>query len=319
MTKYIIGLVVAGLVLLTVPAANQVAKVIEANKKTTFTESRAVAEVIPPSQDTLKADKPILVTVEKVRTVTLEAKNTVVFRGAVTGESVGKAISQLRTMSKNLSKTDTIYLVLDTPGGSVFDGMDLIDFLEGLPQPIETVTLFAASMGFQIVESNPGKRLIVRNGTLMSHRAALGGLGGQLDGEFESRYKMIKRKVDFLDVKAADRLKMSLEEYKAKIVNELWVHGFDAKAEGVADEMILLQCGTTMDGTYNQRFYTIFGPVDVVWDNCPLIKDPLAIEFAGVRKDAQEYVKSLTHDLIYDKTKFVKDMIITNKFTTIFQ
>lgn len=241
-----------------------------------------------------------------------------VLRGPVTGESVGKLMKQISTMSRNLSKSDVIYLVLDTPGGSVMDGIDFIDFVEAIPQEVKTITLFAASMGFQIVQSNPGKRLIARGGTLMSHRAYLGGFEGQLDGEFETRYRMIKRKTDYLDVVASHRMGLTLDQYRAKIKDELWVHGFDAQAEKVADEMVLLRCGESVVGTDSIIFKTMFGDVRVVFDKCPLIREPVAVELVRVRLDAQRYVGEMFHQAFYDKVKFVKEVVLTDKFNKLF-
>ena len=286
----------------------------------TTTEQRddSVKErTLPQIPDLLKADAPLKKTSVK-RTLTLEAGNTVVLRGVVDAGSVGKLMKQIGEMSRRLPKDGTIYLVLDTPGGSVMDGADLIDFLEGIPQKITTVTLFAASMGFQIVENNPGERLIIRNGILMSHRAALDGLGGQFDGELESRYRMYKRKIDFLELADANRMGISLDQYKAKVKDELWVHGFDAVDQKVADAQVLVTCGASMKGTDELTINTFFGPVEVVFDKCPLMKQPIAVRLAQVRLDARQYVWSVVYDLFYNKEKFTKDIIIGNKFDKIF-
>ncbi len=317
LSKVLMTLLIAGALALSFPLGKVAIETYRANRTTTEkANENVVAQAIPVTKDLAEENNAKIVTVKT--TLTLEAKNTVVFRGVVQSDSVSKAIRELATMSRNLSKSDVIYLVLDTPGGSIFDGMELIDFLEAIPQEVRTVTLFAASMGFQIVESNPGKRLIARNGILMSHRAR-GGVQGQFDGELESEYKMAKQKIDYLDAVASKRLEVSIPEYKAKIVNEYWIHGFNALTEKVADEIVLIKCGESMNGVEYQNFDTMFGPVKVGFDKCPLIKEPVSVDFAQVRVDAQNYVRSIIKDVIFDKTKFTKEVIVTGKFHTIFK
>ena len=137
----------------------------------------------------------------KSKLIILEKANTVVFRGEVTNRSVANAQFQIQQAARNLPKGKPIYLVLDTPGGSVFAGLNLIDFVKGLDREVHTISLFAASMGFQFVQ-NFNKRYVAPNGVLMSHRAA-GGVKGQFDGELEQRYAMIKRIIDKLDTIAS--------------------------------------------------------------------------------------------------------------------
>lgn len=280
--------------------------------------SRAQAPAIPQIPDLLKlpeaSDMKTL-----TRLVTLEKKDTVVLRGPVTGESVGALMREMSKISRNIAKTATIYLVLDTPGGSVPDGADFIDFLNSLPQKVTTVTLFAASMGFHIVENNPGERLIVRNGMLMSHRAALSGLGGQFDGELETRYRMMKRQIDMLENNVATRMGLSLTDYKAKVKDELWVHGFDSVKEKVADAEVLVKCGSSYDGeTIDMTLDTMFGPVTVTFDACPLIKTPIAVHLEGIQPNARLYVSAIVNDAFLNKQKFVKEWILTDKFHSVF-
>jgi ATP-dependent protease ClpP protease subunit len=318
MTKVLASLLVLTGLVLTVPFALKLVDNYGASFTTDEKVDKPDAPALPETPDLLKS--PAVQDLKSVqRLITLETKNTVVLRGPVTGESVGKLMRELAKVSRNVSKTSSIYLVLDTPGGSVPDGADFIDFLNSLPQKVTTVTLFAASMGFHIVENNPGERLIVRNGMLMSHRAALQGLGGQFDGELETRYKMMKRQIDVLENNVAARMGLSLTEYKAKIKDELWVHGFDSVAQKVADAEVLVKCGSSFeDKTIEQEFVTMFGPVTIVFDACPLVKTPIEVHLQNVAPNARAYVNAILNDALLNKQKFVKEWILTDKFRTIF-
>lgn len=256
---------------------------------------------------------------EVKKTITLEAKNMIVLRGPVTASSVGTTMKKLQIASDALPKDTAIYLVLDTPGGSIMDGLDLIDFAAALPQKVHTVTLFAASMGFQIAQ-NLNTRYIIRNGTLMSHRASVSGLGGQVKGELETRYKTVRRAVDFLDFKAYTRMGMAAKDYENLILHEYWVYGFDAVAAKAADEEVLLRCGTSLTGSEDVPFDTIFGKVTVTFSQCPLIKAPEKIDLSQIlNKDKNEEVKQLFGMALEDKPSFVREFITTDRFSEVFK
>lgn len=249
-------------------------------------------------------------------TLTLEAKNTVILRGPVTATSVSKLQSEVNEMSLNLKSNDKIYLVLDTPGGSVEAGMNLIDHLKALPQKIETITLFSASMGFQIAQ-NMDTRYITPSGTLMSHRAR-GGVRGQFYGELESRYNMIKRKIDYLDAIAAKRLKIKVKDYKSLIKDEYWVGGFDAKTDNAADSVINLRCGKTLQGETTEMVTTIFGRVEVTLSKCPIIRGILGFEFKGVSQENRSAVRSAVFKGFNEKKTYVEEFILTNEHYKVF-
>lgn len=317
MNKVVLTLLVAAALLLTYPLSKKAINGIRTGSISKEETNPAATEIkIPIFADLLGLSSPAKIATVK-NTLTLEASNTVVFRGPVTRDSVDKAIKKISEVSRNLSKSDKIYLVMDTPGGSIFDGMDFIDFLEGIPQEVKTVTLFSASMGFQIVENNPGERLIARNGVLMSHRAT-GGMEGQFNGEFETRYRMVKRKIDYLDTVSSKRVGQTFEQYQKTIKDEWWVHGFDAVDSKVADKLVLLQCGSSMEGTEDLIINTMFGPIRVIFEKCPLMKEPVGVEMAGIQQNAKQYVGAIVREMFYEKEKFVRDIIMTNKFYSIF-
>lgn len=272
---------------------------------------------LPPSADALAA--PAVDEAQAIKKVIkLEAQNMVVLKGPVTETSVAKAMKELQAASRAVSKNTPIYLVLDTPGGSIMDGMDLIDFAKALPQKVNTVTLFAASMGFQIAQ-NLDTRYIVRDGTLMSHRARVEGLGGQVKGELETRYKNVRRAVDYLDYVAASRMSMKTPDYEKMIFNEYWVYGFDAVKDKAADEQVLLSCGDSLNGTYSEEFQTLFGAVKVTFSKCPLIKAPESIEMGNIKLEDREKVETAMRMSLTDQKTFVDEYITTSRFSEIFR
>lgn len=312
LTKLLLALFVAGGLLFTGPAAYK-----KYYGATTVQSEQNVVDLKMPRTENLSTPLVLPKLKPASKTITLESKNIVVFRGPVTEKSASEVQTKILEMSHRLGKNKVIYLVLNTPGGSVGAGLDLIDFLRAIPQKVHTITLFAASMGFQFAQ-NMDKRYITPNGTLMSHRARLGGLGGQLDGELESRYKMIKRKVDYLDAIAAKRMGMTVPQYKKMIINEYWVHGFDAEAENAADEMVNVKCGQSLTGSSFKDFRTLFGSASVEFSDCPLIQAPLSVTFGRISKGKTGEFKNLVDRAFTNKRKYVKEYIMTGKHTTIF-
>src|SRR5690349_7507606 len=91
--------------------------------------------------------------------VVLTDKNSVTLRGEVSDESVNALIKTLRSLDTDKEVGKPIYLTVYSPGGSIQSGIELNDAVKGLRRPVKTITIFAASMGFQIVQ-NLDERLI---------------------------------------------------------------------------------------------------------------------------------------------------------------
>jgi hypothetical protein len=173
-------------------------------------------------------------------------------------------------------------------------------------------------MGFQIAQ-NLDTRYIIKNGTLMSHRATVSGMGGQIKGEFETRYKMIRRAVDYLDFTASKRMGMDVKDYENLIIKEYWVYGYDAVAEKAADEQILVKCGESLNGTETITFQTFFGPVLVTFSKCPLIKAPEKVDFAGIGSEDVTNVRHVFSLALENKPRFIKEYISTDRFFEFFK
>lgn len=249
---------------------------------------------------------------ETLKVLTLRPDNTLIFNEVVTDDSVAKFQLKLNEMSNKLPASQEIILVLYTPGGSVDAGMLLIDSVKAVPQKVKTLTIFAASMGFQFVQ-NLDERMIIPSGVLMSHRATLG-LQGELDGEFDVRLNSIRRQVRYMDQIAANRMKMPLDAYKNLIRDEYWVHGFESVEDRAADKLILARCGKEMTGTEEKEIPTFFGPITVVFSKCPLITAPLEIKFDKLAPEGLPEMKTYMSLLYQDPKEFFHTYIKTEKF-----
>lgn len=220
----------------------------------------------------------LLSIVTQAETVVLKEDNTVSFFGVVNGANVTRAMVDIQRLN-DLQTDGPIYLVLNTPGGSIIDGMDFIRFAKTSRREIRTVTIFAASMGFQIVEALPGKRLMAEYGVLMSHRASVMGIGGQYPGELNVRVDFLAQISEELDSVAAKRSNLSEKEYKALIHDEYYATPKKAIQDKFADEKVGVSCDKSLSATNTQEFESMFGTILVEFSKCPLITGPISVQF----------------------------------------
>jgi ATP-dependent Clp endopeptidase proteolytic subunit ClpP len=115
------------------------------------------------------------------------------FEGQVGEGSVNKCISKL-TEWHRLDDDCTIEIIFSSPGGSIFDGMKLFDFIVELGKMgHKTITGgigMAASMAGILVQAGQ-TRYITRECWLLIHRASFGAIGSTY--EVEDKLKLISR------------------------------------------------------------------------------------------------------------------------------
>jgi ATP-dependent Clp protease protease subunit len=212
--------------------------------------------------------------------ITLSASNMATLTAEVDGDSVGKVLSQIKKLK--CDSQHPINLYLDTPGGSIQAGLVLIEGVSGLNCRVNTITMFAASMGFQIAQ-NLNDRLILRNGTLMSHHAKgafQGEFGGQDPSQVDSRLNFWKSRLQELDEQTVRRTngKQTLESYQSQYASELWMTGKQSVERGYADRVVTVKCDKTLDGVTNHQVEYMGVPVSFDLDLCPLNTEPQNIK-----------------------------------------
>ena len=231
--------------------------------------------------------------------IVLTEENSVIFNQPVSTEYTSQ--KTLEILSKS-AKTSPLYLVLDTPGGSVLAGLKFIDAIKSLNIKVHTITLFAASMGYQIAQELD-TRYITPSGTLMSHRGAISGISGQIPGELNARINFIGSILDSMSERAAKRVNMSKKEYDEKIVNELWSFGQQAVNTNQADFVANVTCENSLvKKTYEQEVFTLFGSAVLKFSKCPLISAPVSMEF---KKDVKPEDTTKIKQLLDSRKKTV--------------
>lgn len=157
--------------------------------------------------------------------------------GEIDRESVNALILQLRYL-QSVDDTKEITLYINSPGGSIDDGLALIDAMAALRCPIRTVCMgLAASMGALILASG-SSRDILPHGRVMIHDPLIaGGVGGsalKLDAVARNLMKARETIAQIL----SERTGHTLEEVYEKTGVDTYFDAQEAVAWGLADRVI---------------------------------------------------------------------------------
>jgi ATP-dependent Clp protease protease subunit len=172
----------------------------------------------------------------EVTRIEVDPEQIILFNTQVNYQSVSMTIDRLNELEAK--GYNHVYIVLDSPGGSVIDGANLIAYMKASKMRIDTVCQgICASMAAQIHQVGK-KRYMTDKSILMFHPAATR-IGGKIE-EMLNQLITIKKYVDRLDAEVAARAGIRYETFKQMLVSELWVESVDAIEMGLADEIAYL-------------------------------------------------------------------------------
>ncbi len=164
-------------------------------------------------------------------------ENIIFLNGEVNSDSANIVIAQLLFLASENPNKD-IKLYINSPGGSIVDGLAIIDTMNHIKNDVSTICVgMAASMGAMILSSGTkGKRFALPNSEVMIHQP-LGGYEGQAsDIEIRSK-RMLKMKEDLYKM----LVKNTGQKYD-KIVKDAdrdyFMSAEEAKKYGMVDKVI---------------------------------------------------------------------------------
>lgn len=166
-------------------------------------------------------------------------KERIVFLGdQVTPETANIVVAQLLFLANEDPKRD-IKLYINSPGGSVYDGLAIIDTMNYIKPDVQTIGIgLQASMGAMLLACGAkGKRFILPNARVMIHQPSYGaGQAKVTDQEIELKEGLyLKKKLAEI---FAERTGKDLKQVEKDMDRDHWMSAQEALEYGIVDEII---------------------------------------------------------------------------------
>ena len=131
-----------------------------------------------------------------------------------------------------------IMLYINSPGGSISDGMAIYDTMQYIKCDVSTICMgMAASMGsFLLAGGAKGKRFALPNAEVMIHQPLGGAKGQATDIEIQANH-IIKIKAR-MNQMLAENTGQPLEKIKNDVERDYFMTAEEAKEYGIIDEVI---------------------------------------------------------------------------------
>ena len=165
-------------------------------------------------------------------------KERIVFLGTGVDDTVANLIvAQLLFLESEDPKKE-IKLYINSPGGSVYSGLAIVDTMRLIKPDVSTIVMgMAASMGAVIAAMGAkGKRFILPNAKMMMHQPSSGYEGTSADIEISAR-EIIKTR-HRLDEMLSEATGHDIAKIHADTDRDFWLSASEAAEYGVVDKVI---------------------------------------------------------------------------------
>lgn len=162
----------------------------------------------------------------------------IVFLGEQVDENTANVVvAQLLHLAYVDSKKD-IKLYINSPGGSVYDGMAIYDTMQYIKPDVMTIGIgLQASMGAFLLSSGAkGKRFILPHSKVMIHQPTIGTRGKVTDTEIDLKEGIAVK--EMLADLFAKNTGQKLSKVKDDMERDYWMTPEEAKTYGLVDKVI---------------------------------------------------------------------------------
>ena len=165
-------------------------------------------------------------------------EDRIIFLGeGVNEQTANVVVAQLLHLANEDPDKD-IQLYINSPGGSVYDGLAIYDTMQYIKPDVQTIGIgLQASMGaFLLSAGAKGKRFVLPNARVMIHQPSSGTQGKVTDQEISLREALeIKER---LATSMSENTGQKLDKIKADMERDFWMSAEAAVKYGLADEVI---------------------------------------------------------------------------------
>lgn len=165
-------------------------------------------------------------------------KERIIFLGTdVNAHTANLIVAQLLFLQNEDPKAD-IQLYINSPGGSVYDGMAIYDTIQHIKNDVSTVGIgLQASMGaFLLSSGTKGKRFLLPHSRVMIHQPSAGTRGKVSDMEIDLKQSLALRKE--LNEILAKNTGQKLAKIEKDVDRDFWMNADEAVEYGIADKVI---------------------------------------------------------------------------------
>ena len=165
-------------------------------------------------------------------------EDRIIFLGeGVNEQTANVVVAQLLHLANEDPDKD-IQLYINSPGGSVYDGLAIYDTMQYIKPDVQTIGIgLQASMGaFLLSAGAKGKRFVLPNARVMIHQPSSGTQGKVTDQEISLREALeIKERLATI---MSENTGQKLDKIKADMERDFWMSAEAAVKYGLADEVI---------------------------------------------------------------------------------
>lgn len=165
-------------------------------------------------------------------------EDRIIFLNEEVNEATASVVVAQLLHLANEDPTKDIQLYINSPGGSVYDGLAIYDTMQYIKPDVQTIGIgLQASMGaFLLASGAKGKRFALPNARVMIHQPSSGTQGKVTDQEISLREALELK--ESLARMMAENTGQKLDKVKADMERDCWMSADEAMKYGIIDEVI---------------------------------------------------------------------------------